>query len=122
MKRIRKLRDRVLLHPMMSFLFLTFLVIVLSGILDFFGASVTYDKLNLQTNSIESTLVTVESLFSLSGIKYIFSTTVSSFASFTPLSMLLITLLGIGIMDKTGFLDTIFFVLTKKVKKTTVTF
>lgn len=122
MKRIGKFRDKVLLHPMMSFLLLTFLVIVLSGILDYFGASVTYNKINITNNSLESTLVTVESLFSLSGIKYIFSNTVANFASFTPLSMLLISLLGIGIMDKTGFLDTIFFVLTKKVKKTTVTF
>ncbi len=122
MKRIKKFREKVLLHPMMSFLLLTFLIVVLSGILDFFGASVTYNSINTTSNSLESTLVTVESLFSLSGIKYVFSNTVSNFASFTPLSMLLITLLGIGIMDKTGFLDTMFFLLTKKVKKTTVTF
>ena len=122
MRKIKSYRDKVLLHPMMAFLFMSFVIIVLSGILDLFGASVTYNKINISTGDYESTLVTVESLLNLSGIKYIFSNTVSNFASFTPLSMLLITLLGIGIMDKTGFLDTMFFLLTKKIKKTTVTF
>ena len=122
MKRFKKIREKILLHPMMSFLFLTGFVILLSGILDLFDASVTYNRVNMKTGGYESTLVTVESLLNLSGIKYIFSNTVSNFVSFTPLSMLLITLIGIGIMDKSGFLDTLFFVLTKNVRKTTVTF
>lgn len=122
MKRFKKIREKILLHPMMSFLFLAGFVVLLSGLLDLFDASVTYNKINPKTGSYEATLVTVESLLNLSGIKYIFSHTVSNFVSFAPLSMLLIALLGIGIMDKTGFLDTLFFALTKKVPKTTVTF
>lgn len=122
MKRINKIRDKILLHPMMSFLFLAGLVIILSGIFDLFDASVTYSKINPKTNTFESTLITVESLLNLSGIKYIFSNTVSNFVSFAPLSMLIISLIGIGIMDKSGFLDTLFFLLTKKVSKTVVTF
>lgn len=122
MKKFKKIRDKIRLHPMMAFILLTGLVIVLSGILDIFDASVTYNKVNTRTGAYESTLVTVESLLNLSGIKYIFSNTVSNFVNFTPLSMLLIVLIGIGIMDRSGFLDTIFYVLTKNVKKTTVTF
>ena len=122
MKKIRRLKEHITLHPIMAFLLLSGLVVLLSGVLDLFDASVTYDKINVKTGNYESTLVTVESLLNLSGIKYIFSNTVSSFVSFTPLSMLLIILIGIGIMDRSGFLDTIFFVLTKNVSKTTVTF
>lgn len=122
MKKFKKIREKILLHPMMSFLLLTGLVVVLSGLLDIFDASVTYNKVNLRTGGYESTLVTVESLLNLSGLKYIFSNTVSNFVSFTPLSMLLIVLIGIGIMDKSGLLDTMFFVLTKKLPKTVVTF
>lgn len=122
MKRFKKIREKILLHPMMAFLFLTGAVVILSGILDLFDASVTYNAINPKTGSYEATLVTVESLLNLSGIKYIFSHTVSNFVSFAPLSMLLIALLGIGIMDKSGFLDSLFFALTKKVPKTTVTF
>ena len=122
MKKFRNFKDKILLHPIMAFLLMSGLVVILSGILDLFDASITYDKINIKTGNYESTLVTVESLLNLSGIKYIFSNTVSSFVSFTPLSMLLIVLIGIGIMDRSGFLDTLFFVLTKNVSKTTVTF
>ena len=122
MKKFKKIREKILLHPMMAFLLLTGLVVLFSGILDLFDASVTYNKVNTRTGAYESTLITVESLLNLSGIKYIFSNTVSNFVSFTPLSMLLIVLIGIGIMDKSGLLDTIFFVLTKRLPKNVVTF
>lgn len=122
MKKLKKIKDKILLHPIMSFLFLTLLVIILSGVLDLLDASVTYNKINTRTRAYEPTLVTVESLFNLSGLKYIFSSTVSNFVSFAPLSTLLIVLIGIGIMDKSGFLDTIFFVLTKRLAKNKVTF
>ena len=122
MKKFRGFKEKILLHPIMAFLLMSGVVVLLSGILDLFDASVTYNKINIKTGNYESTLVTVESLLNLSGIKYIFSNTVSSFVSFNPLSMLLIVLIGIGIMDRSGFLDTMFFVLTKNVSKTTVTF
>ena len=122
MKKFKKIRDKIRLHPMMAFILLTAVVIVVSGILDVFDASITYNKINTRTGAYESTLVTVESLLNLSGIKYIFSNTVSNFVNFMPLSMLLIVLIGIGIMDRSGFLDTIFYLLTKNVAKTTVTF
>lgn len=122
MKKFKRIRDKITLHPMMAFIFLSAFVILLSGILDVFDASVTYNKVNIKTGNYQPTLVTVESLLNLSGIKYIFSNTVSNFVSFAPLSMLLITLIGIGIMDKSGFLDTLFFVLTKKMPKTAVTY
>ena len=47
---------------------------------------------------------------------------VSNFVGFTPLSMLLITLIGIGIMDKSGFLKTTFSLITRKCQKKTITF
>ena len=122
MKKIKKIREKIILHPIMTFLILTLITIVLSGILSLFDITATYSVVNEKTNVLENTMVAVENLFSLRGIKYIFSNTVSNFASFTPLSMLLITLLGIGIMDKTGFLDTLFYVLTRKLRKNVVTF
>ena len=122
MKKIKKIKSNILLHPIMSFMILIGLVIVISGVLDFFDVSVNYGKINAKTGNVESTLVTVESLFNLSGIKYIFSNTVSNFVSFAPLSMLLILLIGISIMDNSGFLDTFFFCVTRKLPKYLVTF
>ena len=122
MKKIKKIREKIVLHPIMSFLILILITICVSGILSLFDITSKYSTVNPKNYSLETTMVAVENLFSLRGIKYIFSNTVSNFASFTPLSMLLITLLGIGIMDKTGFLDTLFYVLTRKLRKNVVTF
>lgn len=122
MKRVKKIRDKVVLHPIMSFVILILITICVTGVLNLFDITGTYSVINNKTNTLESTIITIENLFSLRGIKYIFSNTVSNFASFTPLTILLITLLGIGIMDKTGFLDTLFYVLTRKVKKNVITF
>lgn len=122
MRTIKKISNKILLHPVMTFLLLTAITIVISGVLDLFDTSITYTKINAKTGNYESTLVTVESLLSLSGIKYIFSNTASNFASFAPLIILLISLLGIGIMDKTGFLDSIFFLITNSMPKVILTF
>ena len=122
MKKLRKIKSNILLHPIMSFLLLIFLTIILSGILDVLDVSVNYSKINVKTGNVEATLVTIESLFNLSGVKYIFSNTVSNFVSFAPLSMLLIILMGISIMDESGFLDTLFFCVTRKLPKYLVTF
>ena len=121
MKRIRRVRRKIVLHPIMTFVVLIFSTIILSGILNFLNVTTNYNKITAG-GAVESVLVSVESLFSTSGIKFIFSNTVSNFASFTPLSMLLIVLIGIGIMDKSGFLDSFFYVLTKRVSKRVVTF
>ena len=121
MKRIRRIREKVVLHPIITFCFLILGTIVLSGILTLFNVSATYNSIS-NNGSYVKELVVVENLFSLSGLKFIFSNAVSNFASFTPLSMLIITLFGIGIMDKSGFLDSLFYVLTKKSSKKMVTF
>ena len=121
MKRIKRIREKIVLHPIITFCFLFLGTIVLSGILTLFNVSATYNMITSNGSYVKE-LVTVENLFSLSGIKFIFSNAVSNFASFTPLSMLIITLFGIGIMDKSGFLDSFFYVLTRKVSKKTVTF
>ncbi len=120
--RSRKLHKKIGLHPVMMLLILSFVTIVLSGILSLFNVQATFNKVSSITGDLQATTEAVNSLFSLSGLKYIFTTTVSNFANFAPLINLIIILLGIGIMDKSGFLKTIITLMTKKAKKTTVTF
>jgi len=121
-KKVKRIREKILLHPIMTFLILIGVTIIISGILELFAFHGDYSVSNANTNSLETKTVIVKSLFSLSGVKYIFSNTVSNFASFAPLVNLIIILLGIGIMDKSGFLETFFYALTHKVRKTVVTF
>ena len=117
-----KLMEKIKLHPIMTFVILIIGTILLSGILSLFGVEATYNSVDVVTKSYNQNLVTVESLFSLSGLKYIFSSTVSNFAAFTPLSMLLIILIGLGVMEKSGFLKTAVTLMTQKQQKRTVTF
>jgi len=119
---MKKLLSKIKLHPIMTFVILIISTIVLSGILSLFGVEATYNTVDVATKSYNQTLVTVESLFSLSGLKYIFSSTVANFVSFTPLSMLIIILIGLGIMEKSGFFKTLITLMTQKQQKRTVTF
>ncbi len=121
MKRL-KAKEKIGLHPVMLLLILCFIVIILSGVLSFFDVQATYSKVSSITGDYQITTEAVNSLFSLSGLKYIFTSTVSNFANLAVLSNLIIILIGIGIMVKSGFLNTVIILLTKKAKKTTVTF
>ena len=93
MKRIKKLRKKSSLHPILSFCLLILIVIVVSGILTLFDITTSYSKISTNGTYIKE-LVSSENLFSLHGLKIMFSNAVSNFATFTPLSMLIIVLIG----------------------------
>lgn len=119
----RNIKDKITLDPIMTLLILIIGTIIISGFLSLLGVQVTYNKISDNVNlTFTQGLASVESLFSLGGIKWIFTNTVLNFVTFTPLSSLIIVLIGIGIMEKSGFLKTVITLLTKKTKKTTVTF
>lgn len=119
---IKKIKDKMTLHPIMALILLIGITIFISGIFTLFDIQGTYSKVNINSLKYTNELVSVNNLFSLSGVKYIFSTTVSNFVSFVPLSSLIIILIGLGVMEKSGFLKMIFILLTKNSKKYTVTF
>ncbi len=120
MKKRNKKREPF--HPLLTFVILIIFTIVLSGILNLVDFQATYYTINELTNETTPVTLTVKSLFNLSGIKYIFTNTISNFANFTVLSNLIILLMGISIMDKSGFLQTAITLTTKKLKKKFVTF
>lgn len=117
-----KIKAKIELHPIMSFILLIALTILLSGILSFVGFQGTSKKVSATTYEFKTSIVEVTSLVNLRGLKYIFTSTVSNFASFAPLSSLLIILIGIGVIEKSGFLKTSITLLTKNAKKYTVTY
>ena len=119
---MNKFKEKITLNPVLTFLILILATIVLSGFFHLIGFEATYNKIDLTTGEYVATSESVESLMNLSGIKYIFTSTVSNFTAFTPLSTLIIILIGIGIMEKSGFLKTTFTILTKFCKRYTITF
>lgn len=115
--KVSKLKDKMTLHPIMTLLLLSSVTILLSSFLSVMGFQAIQYKINQNTLEYSTELIKVENLLSFDGLKYIFSSTVANFVAFTPLSSLIIILIGIGVMEKSGFLKTALSLLTKKMKK-----
>ena len=116
------LKKRKKISPIMAFIILTLATIVISGFLHLLNIQSEYVTVNKATGELVNNVVEVKNLFSTSGIKYIVTNAVDNFVNFAPLSTLIIVLIGIGVLEKTGFLKTFFTLLTKNSKKNTVTF
>ena len=108
--------------PIFMFLSLTLVVLLLSFILSIFGVQAEYTTVNSYTNALQNNVVQVENMLSSSGLKYIVTNAVSNFANFEPLAMLIIVLMGIGVLEKSGFTKTFFTLITQNFRKNTITF
>ena len=109
-------------HPITVFIALTFIVILLSGLLSLLQMQATYHTVNIYTLAKESNLVAVENLLSFDGIKFLISNATKNFLSFAPLGTLLISLLGLTIAESTGFIETLTKRHISKIPKSTLTF
>ncbi len=119
---VNKIKEKLTLHPIMSLLIMIGITIVLSGILSALGVQATSRIISTSSLEYNTYIAEINSLFSLRGLKYIFTSTISNFMSFAPLSSFIIILIGISVMEKSGFLKVVFTLLTKNAKKINVTF
>ena len=115
-------KKKVKLSPIMTFIIMTIIVIVLSGFLHLLNIQAEYSTVNTVSNEVVNNVVEVENLFSTSGIKHIITSAVNGFVNFEPLATLIIILIGLGILEKTGFMRSFFTILTRNSKRNTVTF
>lgn len=115
-------KKKVKLSPIMTFIIMTIIVIVLSGFLHLLNIQAEYSTVNTVSNEVVNNVVEVENLFSTSGIKHIVTSAVNGFVNFEPLATLIIILIGLGILEKTGFMRSFFTMLTRNSKRNTVTF
>lgn len=120
--KINKIKEKITLHPLMTILVMIAFISVISTILYFFDFQATIKKVNPTSLEYTASITEVQPILSIAGLKYIFTSTVSNFVSFAPLSSLIIILIGISVMEKSGFLKTAFTLLTKNSRKNTVTF
>lgn len=106
MRKNKKLKlKKFYFHPITVFIALSFIVILLSGILSKFEMQATYNTVNKNTKELEATIVAVENLLSFDGMKFIISNASKNFMSFAPLGMLLISLIGLCVAEATGFIE-----------------
>ena len=108
-------------HPITAFIIMTVLVMILSFFLSLFQIQATYSKVNA-SGELESVLVTVQNVLNFEGIKYLISNAAKNFVAFTPLSTLLIGLIGLSVAHASGLIDTFIKRGTLKVNNKKLTF
>lgn len=109
-------------HPVMFFIYLSLLVIIVSGIASALNFQVTYDKLTTIAGEVESTTISVNSLLSIDGIKFLMTSAYNNLIDFVPFGSLLIAAISFGIAYKSGFLKTFCNKITSKVPRALVIF
>lgn len=89
-----------------SIILLTLIVMIASFVFSILG--INGNKTIINNGLLESTLITTNNIFSVDGLKYILGSTIDSFRCFEPLIILIISIISVGILEKSGFLHHIF--------------
>ncbi|MEB1807146.1 MAG: AbgT family transporter [Bacillaceae bacterium] len=101
-------------HPVTLFAIFAFSVILLSGLLSAIGLSVEHP-------ANEGEVLEVKNLMSAEGIQYMFTSAVANFTGFAPLGTVLVTMLGIGIAERSGLISAALRALVTSVPKQLIT-
>lgn len=114
-----KKRKKRLLGPVITIIAIIFCIMFISLIGSVLGIESEIAKIN--NGTIETSVVTINNIFSLEGFKYFFSSPVENFKLFEPLVLLIISLMAISIGKSSGLLKAIFSPL-KRLKPAILTF
>ena len=105
MARLKKKKEK-LYGPVSVLLILIGIVSIISLIMSLLG--IDGYKTVIQNGTMENVLVTVKNVISLDGIKFIIGNAVDNFRLLEPLILIIISLLGISVCEKSGLLNAIF--------------
>lgn len=119
---MRKNKKEFKLHPALLFFALTLIVMIVSSIGSILNLETNYYVVNAANGNLESKSVFITNLFNRTGLQYLVSNMLSNFIGFAPLGNLIIGLLGVGVAYKSGFLNSLFKILSKYIPKKTFTF
>ena len=100
-------------HPVTLFAIFALAVIVISAVCAALGVSATGNLVS--GGELKETTVTAVSLLTKDGLKYIFTSAVNNFTTYAPLGMVLVAMLGVGVAEQSGMIDSL---LKKAVKAT----
>lgn len=116
---MKKKKKKILQGALSTILIVIGFVMILSFVLSLIGFE-SYETY-ISNGILESSLVTVNNIFSRDGFNYLFNNAIVNFRLFEPLVLLIVSMIGIGIADTSGMLDSVFFPL-KRVKGSFLTF
>ncbi|MCI9110654.1 MAG: hypothetical protein HFH47_02435 [Bacilli bacterium] len=112
-------KKKILLGPVITILILMLVIIVVSAIASAFGLQGEITA--IANGTLETSMVSVKSIFSEEGLKYLFTSPVQTFQTFKPLVLLVIALMAISIGKASGLFKAIFVPL-RKLKPYVITF
>ena len=110
---------KIMLGPVITIIFMTFLIIFISAMGSIFNLSGEVTK--VVNGTLQTENVAIKSLFSMDGFKYIFSSPVEAFKTFQPLILLIMSLMAVSIGKSSGFLKATF-IRYRKLKPAVITF
>ncbi|HEX6997476.1 MAG TPA: AbgT family transporter [Gammaproteobacteria bacterium] len=91
-------------HPVVIFVMLIGLVMVLSHVFYLLGASVTYQTIDPDTETLEDVTVAAQSLLTADGLRFMFTGVVQNFMSFTAVGVIIVAMLGVGVAEEAGLI------------------
>lgn len=97
----------VLPHPTTLFIILCAMIMIISHIAYKAGVSVNYQGIDVKTNEVKDFTVSVVSLLTPDGIRYVFTSAITNFTGFAPLGTVLVALLGVGVAEGSGLISTL---------------
>ena len=92
-------------HPVTLFAIFALAIVAISAICTAFGVSATGELIS--GGELKETTVEVVSLLTKDGLKYMFTSAVNNFTTYAPLGMVLVAMLGVGVAEQSGMIDTL---------------
>ena len=92
-------------HPITMFAALALFIVLLSGILAAAGISAEGEVIDSKTMEVTTQTVSAVSLLDRDGLVYMLTHMVSNFTEFAPLGVVLVTMLGVGCAEGSGYLS-----------------
>ena len=114
-----KKKKNILLGPVITIVILTFVIMILSAVFSFLNIEGEVTKVS--NKSLETSVVSVNNIFSKEGLQFFLSSPVETLKNFKPLVLLIISLMAVSIGKASGLLKALFTPL-KRLKPSVVTF
>lgn len=99
----RRTKRKILFGPVITILILTFVIMFASSIMS--RMQLQGDIVSIENGVLSSSLTIVNNIFTLDGLKFLFSNIMNNFMTFEPLVLLIVALIGISIGEASGLFD-----------------
>ena len=92
-------------HPIILFAIFALAIVVISALCAALGVSATGELVS--GGQLQETTVHAVSLLTKEGLAYMFTSAVNNFTTYAPLGMVLVAMLGVGVAEKSGLINTL---------------